>query len=498
MPGIVELDKVNRDFSNENRRYFLMLENQIEAIGAAKKLGCSLVNVGPVDLVEGRAYLVLSFLWQIVKAGTISRVSKMSKKPSAIDPKVEDERTNDQMTIDDSETALLQLIREHMTIPETCKTLSGFIQNKDNIITLLKLAGAEENSCASIQLAEDDLDHAYGIVQVADELLKEQNIIEVKDIIRSNHEMLTIFIASILELVMTKKTRSDQNGDEHQETMANEETSNTLDDLDFELLDYDLEEIELSSNWSENSAGRLKWPVSENDTDKAACCEHEYALKESQEQITNLTIDKQDLTEHIVELLARLEEFKFKEAKEHDSKGKIEEDLSGISDSESTVGVLIDDIYRNQKQVKIQLTDDKNVVRFRRLMLYSTDFEAIAKAIYGDLSLQNIQKRVLKSGFVRKKDRHALRWRSRFVILRDNFLFCYKEAAKSDEMPVDIYHVDDAMVRIMFEVQSMEDPVISIEIASRVDPFYLYLSASGIQLFEWKESINRAAAWWTS
>lgn len=46
---------------------FTMHENQTLAINSASSIGCSVVNIGPQDLIEGRPHLVLGLLWQIIK-----------------------------------------------------------------------------------------------------------------------------------------------------------------------------------------------------------------------------------------------------------------------------------------------------------------------------------------------------------------------------------------------------------------------------------------------
>lgn len=91
-----------------------------------------------------------------------------------------------------------------------------------------------------------------------------------------------------------------------------------------------------------------------------------------------------------------------------------------------------------------------------------------------------------------------MKWKPRLMILKDNFIFFYKENASPKDKPIDIFRVDDSLIRVMFEVQHMEDPVISVEITSIVNPVYIYLSAPAIILNEWKHDINQAANWWSS
>ena len=52
-----------------------MTENNNVVIGSAKAVGCSVVNIGSQDLIEGRQHLVLGLVWQIIKIGLFAKVS---------------------------------------------------------------------------------------------------------------------------------------------------------------------------------------------------------------------------------------------------------------------------------------------------------------------------------------------------------------------------------------------------------------------------------------
>lgn len=169
-------------------------------------------------------------------------------------------------------------------------------------------------------------------------------------------------------------------------------------------------------------------------------------------------------------------------------------------------GKLVDNILRGNctRPSHGYILTDENAYRLRQIYQSSTNILSVAMAVYGDLRLASIlvEKRLSRwpiiSGHLRKKDRDALKWRRRFFVLRDNFLLCYPEDASPQAEPQEAYHVDDALVRIMFEVQHAEDPVISVEIASKVNAFYLYLSADAMILSSWKEAITKASAYWIS
>ncbi|ADV24382.1 fimbrin [Cryptococcus gattii Ru294] len=53
---------------------FQMTENNNIVITSAKGIGCSVVNIGPQDLIEGREHLILGLIWQIIRRGLLSKI----------------------------------------------------------------------------------------------------------------------------------------------------------------------------------------------------------------------------------------------------------------------------------------------------------------------------------------------------------------------------------------------------------------------------------------
>jgi hypothetical protein len=42
-------------------------ENNNLCVNSAKGIGCSVVNIGALDIIEGRPHLVLGLIWQIIR-----------------------------------------------------------------------------------------------------------------------------------------------------------------------------------------------------------------------------------------------------------------------------------------------------------------------------------------------------------------------------------------------------------------------------------------------
>ncbi|KAI9469788.1 MAG: fimbrin [Benjaminiella poitrasii] len=54
---------------------FQMVENNNIVINSAKAIGCSVVNIGSTDLIEGNEYLILGLIWQIIKRGLLNKIT---------------------------------------------------------------------------------------------------------------------------------------------------------------------------------------------------------------------------------------------------------------------------------------------------------------------------------------------------------------------------------------------------------------------------------------
>lgn len=53
---------------------FQMIENMNVVINSSKAVGCSVVNIGAQDLMQGKEHLVLGLMWQIIRAGLSAKI----------------------------------------------------------------------------------------------------------------------------------------------------------------------------------------------------------------------------------------------------------------------------------------------------------------------------------------------------------------------------------------------------------------------------------------
>jgi plastin-1 len=70
--GTVDERAINK---GPNLNTFKITENQNLCINSAKAIGCSVVNIGATDLIEGKVHLVLGLIWQIIRIGLMSAIN---------------------------------------------------------------------------------------------------------------------------------------------------------------------------------------------------------------------------------------------------------------------------------------------------------------------------------------------------------------------------------------------------------------------------------------
>lgn len=82
-PGIVQWNKVHQRFS-PLRKFMEKLENCNYAVDLGKQLKFSLVGIAGQDLNEGNATLTLALIWQLMRAYTLSVLSRLANTGNPI------------------------------------------------------------------------------------------------------------------------------------------------------------------------------------------------------------------------------------------------------------------------------------------------------------------------------------------------------------------------------------------------------------------------------
>jgi len=63
----------------------VLQENLNLALNSASAIGCHVVNIGALDLREGKPHLVLVLLWQIIKIGLFADIELSRNEGTCLD-----------------------------------------------------------------------------------------------------------------------------------------------------------------------------------------------------------------------------------------------------------------------------------------------------------------------------------------------------------------------------------------------------------------------------
>lgn len=74
VPDTIDERVLNVGKAGKGPNAFQMTENNNIVITSSKAIGCSVVNVGAQDLIDGREHLILGLIWQIIRRGLLSKI----------------------------------------------------------------------------------------------------------------------------------------------------------------------------------------------------------------------------------------------------------------------------------------------------------------------------------------------------------------------------------------------------------------------------------------
>ncbi|CEP08525.1 hypothetical protein [Parasitella parasitica] len=135
---------------------FQMVENNNIVISSAKAIGCSVVNVGSTDLMEGREHLILGLIWQIIKRGLLSKID--IKQHPELYRLLEDGETLEDLLKLPPDQILLRWFNYHLKAAGWERRVNNFskdVSDGENYTVLLNQLKPE--SCSRAALQERDL-----------------------------------------------------------------------------------------------------------------------------------------------------------------------------------------------------------------------------------------------------------------------------------------------------------------------------------------------------
>ncbi|KAL8136688.1 hypothetical protein V2J09_002689 [Rumex salicifolius] len=195
VPGTIDERTIN---TKKNLNPWERNENHTLCLNSLKAIGCTVVNIGEQDLIEGRPYLIMGLLSQIYKIQLLSDLS-LKKTPQLLELAEKDQDLEELMALP-PDKVLLRWMNFQLKKAGYKKEITNFstdLKDGEAYAHLLNVL-APEHSTNSILEVSDPTKRAKMIVEQAD-ILDCSKYISPKDIVDGSTNLNLTFVAQIFQ-----------------------------------------------------------------------------------------------------------------------------------------------------------------------------------------------------------------------------------------------------------------------------------------------------------
>ncbi|KAG2210867.1 hypothetical protein INT47_000021 [Mucor saturninus] len=175
---------------------FQMVENNNIVINSAKAIGCSVVNIGPEDIIEANEYLILGLIWQIIKRGLLNKIT-IQQHPELYRLLEQDETLEGFLKLP-PDVILLRWFNYHLKAANWGRTVNNFSQDiadGENYTVLLNQIKPEY--CSRDPLQEPDLMKRAEMVLSNAEKIGCRKYLTPKAMVSGNPKLNLAFVAHL-------------------------------------------------------------------------------------------------------------------------------------------------------------------------------------------------------------------------------------------------------------------------------------------------------------
>ncbi|XP_010913959.1 fimbrin-4 [Elaeis guineensis] len=171
-------------------------ENHTLCLNSAKAIGCTVVNIGTQDLVEGRPHLLLGLISQIIKIQLLADLN-LKKTPQLVEL-VDDSKDVEELMSLAPEKMLLKWMNFHLKKAGYKKTITNFssdVKDGEAYAYLLNVLAPEHCNPATLD-AKDPTERAKMVLDHA-EKMDCKKYLSPKDIVEGSPNLNLAFVAQI-------------------------------------------------------------------------------------------------------------------------------------------------------------------------------------------------------------------------------------------------------------------------------------------------------------
>ncbi|KAF3331313.1 fimbrin-4-like protein [Carex littledalei] len=173
-------------------------ENHTLCLNSAKAIGCTVVNIGTQDMVEGRPHLILGIISQIIKIQLLADLN-IRKTPQLVEL-VDDNQDLEELMGMGPEKMLLKWMNHHLKKVGYQKTVTNFstdVKDGEAYAYLLKALAPEVSSETTTDV-KDPNERAKMVIEQA-EKLDCKRYLTPKDIVEGSPNLNLAFVAQIFQ-----------------------------------------------------------------------------------------------------------------------------------------------------------------------------------------------------------------------------------------------------------------------------------------------------------
>eukprot|EP01132_Coremiostelium_polycephalum_P005772 gene5772-7182_t len=192
-PGSINERSVK--INSQKLNLFEMNVNLDICLKSARAIGCSTINIGPVDFQEGKRHLILSILWQLIKIDLLNKVAKLATRVKAQILDLSEKEKVDDMVADE---ILVRWVNHHLSEAGSTRKITNFSTDiKDCEVYIILFNQLSPRTCGLELLQESDLyQRALKFLENIDRI-NCKKFLTAEDIVNGNPRLNITFVAYI-------------------------------------------------------------------------------------------------------------------------------------------------------------------------------------------------------------------------------------------------------------------------------------------------------------